>query len=96
MRRYSIKKKKKKHVKGYRFLLSARKYKMQLLDTELDSLKTTSKNVVHKAVDSLGNKIAHAVTKLNNDKILIQEPVAEIIIPTEKRDEILNKLRKVL
>ena len=92
MRRYSIKPRTKKYFKGYRFLLSARKYKMQLLDTELDSLKTTSKNVVHKAVDSFGNKIAHAVTKSNNDKILIQEPVAEIIIPPEKRDEILNKL----
>ena len=69
---------------------------MQLLDTGLDSLKTTSKNVVHKAVDFLGNKTTHTVTKLNNDKILIQEPVAEIIFRPEKRDEILNKLRKAL
>ena len=32
-----------KHVKGYGFLLFARKYKKQLLDTGLDPLKTASK-----------------------------------------------------
>ena len=67
--------------------------KKQLLDTGLDYLKTASKKVVHRAVEFLGNKIADAVTKSNNDK---EEIVEEIIIPLEKRDEILNKLRKVL
>ena len=32
-----------KHVKGYGFLLFARKYKKQLLDTGLDALKTAFK-----------------------------------------------------
>ena len=32
----------------------------------------------------------------NDDNIEQQEPVEEIIIPLEKRDEILNNLRKVL
>ena len=73
-----------------------RKYKKELLDTGLDSLKTTSKKVVHKAGEFLGNQIADVVTKSNDDKIVKQEPVEEIIIPLEKRDEILNKLRKVL
>ena len=73
-----------------------RKYKKELLDTGLDSLKTTSKKVVHKAGEILGNQIADVVTKSNDDKIVKQEPVEEIIIPLEKRDEILNKLRKVL
>ena len=73
-----------------------RKYKKELLDTGLDSLKTTSKKVVHKAGKFLGNQIADVVTKSNDDKIVKQEPVEEIIIPLEKRDEILNKLRKVL
>ena len=41
-------------------------------------------------------KTADTVTKSSNDNIEKQEPVAEIIIPPEKRDEILNKLRKVL
>ena len=74
----------------------ARKYKKELLDTGLDSLKTTSKKVVHKAGEFLGNQIADVVTKSNDDKIVKQEPVEEIIIPLEKRDEILNKLKTVL
>ena len=69
-----------------------RKYEKQILDTGLDA----SKNVVHKAGEYLGNKIADTVTKSNDDKALKQKPVEEIIKPPEKRDEILNKLRKVL
>ena len=61
-----------------------------MLDTGLDSVKTASKKVVHKAGEFIGNKIAH------DDKIKKQEPVEEITIPPEKRDEILNKFRKVL
>ena len=41
-------------------------------------------------------KIADTVTKSNNDKIVKQEPVEDIIIPPEKRDKILNKLRRPL
>ena len=74
----------------------ARKYKKQLLDTGLDTVKTASKKVVHKAGEFIGNKITDVVTKSNNDKSVKQEPVEEIIIPLEKRDEILNKLKTVL
>ena len=49
MRCYSTEPRTRKHVKGYRFLSFARKYKKQLFDTGLDSLKTASKKVVHKA-----------------------------------------------
>ena len=66
------------------------------MDTGLDSLKTASKKVVHKVGEFLGNKIAGAVTKSNDEKIVKQEPVEEIVVSPEKRDEILNKLRKVL
>ena len=66
------------------------------MDTGLDALKIASKKVVHKTGKWLGNKIAEAVTKPNDNKIGKQEPVEEIIIPLEKRDEILNKLRQVL
>ena len=52
--------------------------------------RTASEKVVHKADEFIRNKIADAVTKSS------QEPVEEIIIPPGKRDEILNKLRKVL
>ena len=74
----------------------ARKYKKQLLDTGLDAVKTASKKVVHEAGQFIGNKITDVVTKSNNDKSVKQEPVEEIIIPLEKRDEILNKLKTVL
>ena len=36
------------------------------------------------------------LTKSNDDKIVKQEPVKEIIVPPEKRGEMLNKSRKVL
>ena len=32
---------------------------------------------------------------MNNNKIVRQEPVEEIIIPLEKREEMLNELRQV-
>ena len=38
------------------FLSFARKYKKQLLDTGLDSLKTASKKVVHKSSEFLRNQ----------------------------------------
>ena len=70
------------------------------MHTGLDSVKTASKKLVHKAGEFLGNQISVAVNKSNDDKIvkLDENPrnVDKIIIPPEKRDEILNKLRKVL
>ena len=60
------------------------------MDTGLDSLKTASKNVIHKAGEFIGNKSADAVTKSNDDEIEKQEPVEAIIIPLKKRDKILN------
>ena len=92
MTRYSMEPKKRKYVKGYGFLLFARKYKKQLLYKGLDA----SKNVVHKASEYLANKIADGGTKLNDDNIEKQEPVKIIIIPPEKRKKILNKLIKLL
>ena len=66
------------------------------MNAGVDAVKTASKKVVQKTGDLIGNKITDAVTKSNDDKIVKQEPVEEIIIPTEERDEILNKLRQVL
>ena len=73
-----------------------RKYRKQLLDSGLDSLKTASKKVVHKAGQFLENKIVDGVTKSYNHSTEKQETVEEINIPPEKGDEILSKLRKVL
>ena len=83
MRRYSKEPRTRKYVKGYGFLSFARKYKRQLLDTGLDAVKTTSKKVVYKVGEFIGNKIADAVTKSNGDNIEKQEPDEEIIIPPE-------------
>ena len=63
-----------------------------MLDTGLDA----SKKVVYKADEFLGQKFVDAVTQSNDDNIEAQEPLEEIIIPPDKREEILNKLRKVL
>ena len=92
MRQYSIEPRTREYAKEYGFLSLARKSKKQLLDTGLDA----SKKVVHEAGEFIGNKIADAVTKSHNDNTEKQEPVEEIIIPSEKRNKILKKLRKVL
>ena len=92
MMQNSIEPRTEKYVKGYGFLSFARKYKKQILERGLNA----SKKVVHKAGEFIGNKIADAVIKSNDDNIEKQEPVEEIIIPPEKREEILNKLRRAL
>ena len=42
------------------------------------------------------NKIAEAVNKSDDDNTEKKEPAEVIIVSPEKRNEILNKLRKVL
>ena len=64
----------------------------KVLDKGIDA----SEKVVHKAGEFTGNKIADAVTKSNDDNIEKQEPFEELIIPPDKRQKILNKMRKVL
>ena len=73
-----------------------RKYRKQLSDTKLDSLKTASKKLVRKTGEFLGNKIADAVAKSIDDKIVKIKSAKEIIIPPEKREQILNESRQVL
>ena len=63
-----------------------------MLDTGLDA----SRKVVHKAGEFRGNKIADRVTKSKDYNTEKQEPVEEIITSPEKRNKLLNKLRKVL
>ena len=70
------------------------------MDTGVGSLKTASKEVVHKAAEFLGNNTADAVTQSKDDKTVKTDKnprnVEAIIILLEKRDEILNNLRRVL
>ena len=81
-----------KYIKGYWFLSFVRKYNNELLDTGLDA----SRKVVHKVGEFMGNKTVDRVTKSNDYSIEKQETVEEIINLSEKRDAILNKLRRVL
>ena len=92
MTRYSVEPKTRKYVKRYRFLSFARKYETEIMDKGLN----VSKKLVHHAGGFIGNNIADAVTKSNDDKIMKEEPIEEIIIPTEKGEQILNKLRRLL
>ena len=74
----------------------------------MDTGINASKRVILEAAKSigkyLGNKIADAVTKSNDDNTMKAEPgidgnlrnVEVIIIPPEKREDILNELRQVL
>ena len=62
----------------------------------MDTGPNPFKKVVHKTLKFLGRKIADGVTNSNNDNNKKQKTIKEIIIPPEKREEILNKLRKVL
>ena len=74
------------------------------MNTGLDALKSASKKIVHKAAEAtgefLGNKIADGVAKSNDDNIAkpVETPrcFEDIIIPPEKREEILNELRQLL
>ena len=96
MMQYSIEPIIKKVLKDMDFYHLRENIKKQLLNTGLDSLKTAFRKEVHKAGEFIGNKIADTATKSNDDETVKQEPVEEIVTPTEKIDKILNKLRKVL
>ena len=107
-RRYSIQSRARKYVIGYGFLSFVRnlskKYRKQLLDiatkTGLDALKIAPKKVVHKAAEAtgefVGKKIADKIVKPNPISAENSRNVEEIVISPEKREEIVNKLRKIL
>ena len=59
------------------------------MDIGLDYLKTASKKKIRNTGEVLGNKIAYAVTKSRGDKIVKQESVEKITIPSGERNEIL-------
>ena len=65
--------KNRKYVTGHGFLSFVRKYRKQLLATGLNAVKTTSKKVVHKAGEFLGNKTTDAVAKSNKNPINVEE-----------------------
>ena len=81
----------------------SKKYGKQLLDTiakiGLDTLKTASKKVVHKAAEAteefIGNKVPEKIIKPKSLSYQNSRNAEEIIISSENREEILNGLRKV-
>ena len=95
MARYSIEPKPRKYVKGYGFYHLQENIK-KIIGYRTRCCKHCLQKVVHKAGEFIGNKIANIGTMSNDDNIEKQEPVEEAIIQSEKRDEILNKLRKLL
>ena len=98
---YSIERRTRKCIKGYGLLQFARnlfdKCGKKLLDTVT---KTVSEKVFYKADEATGELIGNRVV----DKIVKPKPVPDaklrnaekIVIPPEKRQEILKKLRQVL
>ena len=87
---------------SYAYLLNVEPSNLVFLktySTEFDALKPASKKV-HKAAEAKGEIIGKKIS----DKIVKPKPVyddnlkdsEEIIIPPEKREEILNKLKQVL
>ena len=88
MRRYSIEPRTRKYGEWYKFLQKIIGYRTRFFKT--------FQKTVHKAGEFLEDKIVDAVTKSNGKKIVKQEAAEEIIIPPEKRDEILNELRQLL
>ena len=89
MVQYSVKRRTRKHGKGYGFLLFARKDRKKIMDTGIDVLKTTSKKVLHKAVESTGevieNKITVKIVKEQHATDKSSRNVEKIIIPSGKR-----------
>ena len=70
MTQCSIDSRTRKYVKRCGFLWFAKKCKKQILDKGLDA----SKKVVHKASEFIGNKIADAVTKSNDEVLYTSSP----------------------
>ena len=95
--RCSTEPKYRKYVKGYRFLLFARKfgdkYGKKLIDTAtktgIDAAKIASKRVVQKTAeatgDLIGNKIGDKITSADKSKEDDKTKKTEIYIPSEKK-----------
>ena len=103
---YSTEPKFRKYVKGYSFLLFARKfsdkYCKKLMGTAtktgIGAAKTASKRVVQKTAeatgDLIGNKITDKITSIGKSKEKEKtKKVEEIYIPPEKRQQIIDDLR---
>ena len=102
--RYSTKPTFRRYIQGYGSLSFATKFKdkygKKLIGTAtktgIDAAKTASKRVVQKTAeatgDLIGNKIADKITSIGKTKEKTNKP-AEIYIPPEKRQQIIDDLK---
>ena len=68
--------------------------------TELDALRNFFQKLVYKKVEAAGevtgNKIANIITKPKPMSDINLRSIEEIVIPSKKREEILNEWRQIL
>ena len=68
--------------------------------TGLDDAKTASRKVIHKTAEAteelIENKIAEKIVKPKPLPEANSRNVEEIVIPPEKRQEVLNEIKQVL
>ena len=69
---------------------------LEVFEVVLVQCKLVDNQYLPKKSEFIWHKTDDAVTKSNDTNIEKQEPDEEIITPSEKRDAILNKLRKAL
>ena len=104
--RYSTEPRFRKYIKGYGFMLFAKKFgnkygkKIMATATKtgIDSTKTASKIVVQKTAEAtgylIGNKIADKITSIGKPKKKEKtKEIEEIYILPEKRQQIIDDLR---
>ena len=103
--RYSLEPHYRRYVQGQGFMSFARntgnKYGKKIFDKSLDVGKSMRKKVLTKSAeatgDLIGNKIADRITKTTRNKAQkeddrIMEETQEILIPPEKREQIIKDL----
>ena len=101
--RYSTEPKYRKYVKGYGFLLFARRFVVNMVKhywicnkNRNSAVKTASKRVVQKTAEAAGdlieNKIADKLSSVGKSKEKTKK-VEEIYISPEKRQQIIDYLK---
>ena len=102
MSRYFIKPRTKKYIKGSGVLSFVRIFSTSMGKKLLSTATKTGvhKKAVHKIVEATGESIGKKVTEINVKPELAENDnsrnIEEVVIPTEKRQEMLNVVRQIL
>ena len=100
MSRYSIEPRTKKYIKGSGVLSFVRIFSTSMGKKLLSTATKTGvrKKVVHKTAEATGELIGKKVTEINVKPELAENGnsrnIEEMVIPTEKRQEMLNVVRQ--